>query len=469
MFMDEARLASRIHHDNVVPTLDVVNDGKELFLVMEYVEGGSLALLARLAREQNRLIPSAVACAVISGALHGLHAAHEATDEQGSPLDIVHRDISPQNILISSKGVAKIIDFGVAKAATRLTSTATGQLKGKLSYMSPEQIFHGSSVDRRTDIYAMAVVLWETLTGQRLFRKDAESDASVAQRIKKGEGVVPPSQLAPGLPAGLDAVVLKGLSLDPGDRYPTASEFARVLEQAARNSPQGEIKDWVESLAGKEFEKQRHLISEIEKNFSQYSKKKESIQPNEGDESTFLYLTSPETSSTHEDSSTIRRDPDTTTIRRPLSPPPSLPKSTTIIAAAITAAIAAAIFFLVVEIGIGGKLSSSSPFPLSDAAPPPNTSPPPDAGPPPSDTGPLPDAAPSDAGLTYSDAGPMLDTRHPKPKPDAGLPPDAGPPPDAGSPFGAGSPSGTGNVENNVKKNARRVAEGLADAGIEPD
>src|ERR1019366_2190828 len=163
MFLDEARLAARITHPNVVATLDVVSEGEDLLLVMDYVRGVSLSQLSRIMRARGERIPPLIVSGVIAGVLHGLHAAHEAKSETGQRLDIVHRDVSPQNCLVGTDGVARVLDFGVAKAAGRLQTTRDGQLKGKLSYMAPEQI-HGATVTRRTDIYAASVVLWETLT-----------------------------------------------------------------------------------------------------------------------------------------------------------------------------------------------------------------------------------------------------------------------------------------------------------------
>src|SRR6185369_14610263 len=174
MFLDEARLAARIRHPNVVPTLDVVTTGGELFLVMEYVPGESAARLARALRERQQTIPLRVLSGIITGVLHGLHAAHEAKDEQGAPLSIVHRDVSPQNVLVGTDGVARVLDFGVAKAAGRIHQTREGSVKGKLPYMPPEQM-RGGEISRKTDVYAAAVVLWECLTGEWLF--DGPNDA----------------------------------------------------------------------------------------------------------------------------------------------------------------------------------------------------------------------------------------------------------------------------------------------------
>jgi serine/threonine-protein kinase len=245
MFLDEARLAARIRHPNVVGTLDVVALSGELFLVMEYVQGESLARLMKGARESGRLIPLPILSSMLVGALDGLHAAHEATNDQGEPLGIVHRDVSPHNILVGSDGVARVLDFGVAKAAGRIQTTKDGQLKGKISYMAPEQI-HGT-VDRTTDVYALSVVLWEALTGRRLFY--AENDAKTLANVMSPK-VDPPSRHVPTIPKELDALVLKGLASEPANRFPTAREMARALQKVVPIAPASDVSDWVEMMAG---------------------------------------------------------------------------------------------------------------------------------------------------------------------------------------------------------------------------
>ncbi len=190
MFVDEARLATRFRSPHVVSTLDVVATGEELFLVMDYVAGESLARLA--ATDRGDRIPVPIAVAIVAGALEGLHAAHEARGETGEPLGLVHRDVSPQNILVGTDGLARVLDFGIAKAAGRLQSTRDGELKGKLSYMPPEQL-RREPLGRRGDVYSAAVVLWETLTGERLFGGDDEG--GIVTRVLMGK-VQAPSRVA---------------------------------------------------------------------------------------------------------------------------------------------------------------------------------------------------------------------------------------------------------------------------------
>ena len=213
-----------------MPTLDVVATEGELFLVMEYVAGESLSKLLKTAWQRQLPMPPRVAAAIISAVLHGLHAAHEAKDEHGRELGIVHRDVSPQNILVGADGAPRVLDFGVAKAAGRLQTTRDGQLKGKIAYMSPEQL-ERRLVTRQSDIYAAAVVLWEALAGRRLF--DGETEAIVLVRAIEGK-IDPPSVLNPQLDRAIDAVVMRGLARDPEQRFATAREMALALEQTHR-------------------------------------------------------------------------------------------------------------------------------------------------------------------------------------------------------------------------------------------
>ncbi|HEY6463032.1 MAG TPA: serine/threonine-protein kinase, partial [Polyangiaceae bacterium] len=194
MFLDEARVVGRVRHPNVVPTLDVVAADGELFIVMEYVQGESLARLIRASGARGERIPPAFAATIVAGVLHGLHAAHEAKNERGEPLGVVHRDVSPQNVIVGTDGVPRVLDFGVAKAAGRIQTTREGQLKGKLGYMAPEQI--SGVVSPATDVYAAAVVLWESLTGRRLFL--ADGDAHLMKLVLEAR-IEAPSKVVPDL------------------------------------------------------------------------------------------------------------------------------------------------------------------------------------------------------------------------------------------------------------------------------
>ena len=260
MFLDEARVAARIQHPNVAATVDVVATEGELFLVMDYIRGETLSRLARAARRRGLGVPLGVIGSILSGALHGLHAAHEATDTHGKALEVVHRDVSPQNILVGADGVPRVLDFGVAKAAARVQTTRDGQMKGKLSYMSPEQL-RGSGVDRRTDIFAAAVVLWEALTGKRLF--DGDDAAAILDKILE-RPIPPPSSIEASIPRKVDRVTLQGLARNSDERFATAREFAVALEEAIPIASGREVGEWVEAVAGETLSKREKIVAEIE-------------------------------------------------------------------------------------------------------------------------------------------------------------------------------------------------------------
>jgi len=261
MFLDEARLAARIRHPNVVSTLDVVATEGELFVVMEYVPGESLARLLRAVRTNKQMVPLPVAATIMVGVLHGLHAAHEARDERGEPRRIVHRDVSPHNILVGTDGDAHVIDFGIAKARGRMQVTRQGQIKGKLSYMPSEQLL-GQGLDHRADIFAASIVLWEALTGQRLFQ--GVDDGEVYAKVLLGH-VEPPSLYAGGLSPALDAIVLRGLARERNDRYATARDMALALEAAVPLAPPSQVGRWVEGLVGEALAERTEQIAGIER------------------------------------------------------------------------------------------------------------------------------------------------------------------------------------------------------------
>jgi serine/threonine-protein kinase len=260
MLVDEARLAGRIHHPNVVTMLDVAAEDGELVLVMEYVHGEPLAKLLRSARRKGLHVSPRIAARILIEALHGLHAAHEARDERGMELGIVHRDVSPQNIICGADGVSRVLDFGIAKAAGRIHSTRDGEIKGKFAYMPPEQL-HGEHLDRRADIYAAGVVLWEALTGERLFLGSAQTPN--LQRLLDAD-VEPPSSRIADLPASFDAVALKALAREPDDRYPTARAMAQALEACGPAATATEVSAWVESLSGESLARRARLIATLE-------------------------------------------------------------------------------------------------------------------------------------------------------------------------------------------------------------
>jgi serine/threonine-protein kinase len=246
MLLDEGRLSARIHHLNVVTTLDVVASGGELFVVMEYVHGEPVSTLIRASLRRGERIPPRIVAAVLSGALRGLHAAHEARDERGEPLGLVHRDVSPQNILVGSDGVARVLDFCIAKGAGRLQVTQDGNIKGKFGYMPPEQL-HGEVLDRRADVYAAGVVLWEALVGARLF--GGRGQAPDFARLLSAT-VDPPSAKAARLSPAYDAVVLRALAREARDRFATSLAMAEALEACGPVAPPAEVGAWVVEVAG---------------------------------------------------------------------------------------------------------------------------------------------------------------------------------------------------------------------------
>ena len=259
MFIDEARLASVISHPNVVSALDVVVEGAELLLVMEYVQGETLAQLIRLARKQNASPPLGIIQRILCDALDGLHAAHTAS-VGGQPLNIVHRDVSPQNIMVGANGVARVLDFGIAKAESQSQSTRPGLVKGKFSYLSPEQV-GGLPVDARTDVFSAGVVLWESLTGRRLF--SLEGAAKTVERVLTAP-IPAPSSKNPTISADLDRVVLRALERKGALRYQSAAEFADALRAVSGEATRAEVSAWVSSTAADVLAQRRAALHELE-------------------------------------------------------------------------------------------------------------------------------------------------------------------------------------------------------------
>jgi eukaryotic-like serine/threonine-protein kinase len=270
MFLDEARLCARIRHPNVVPTLDVIAGDRQLLLVMEYVQGESLSRLFRASVARGERVPLKIAVSILSGMLHGLHAAHEAKDEHGQPLGIVHRDVSPQNVLVGADGVARVLDFGVAKAKGRLYTTQDGRVKGKLSYMAPEQL-RSDPVDRKSDIFAASIVAWELFAGKRLFESENEGGTITKLLLDPIPhlGSVLPEALVPGSPlAALDAIVMRGLERDAAKRFDTAREMANQLEEAVHAASVSQVGTWVESVAADVLHARSARVEQIESSSS---------------------------------------------------------------------------------------------------------------------------------------------------------------------------------------------------------
>ncbi len=261
MFLDEARLAARIHHPNVVPILEIGATDAGYYLVMEYVEGDTLARLVTHPGSESKPVPVPLAGRIIVDMLTGLHAAHELADDEGHPLQIVHRDVSPQNVLVGVDGSSRLSDFGVARATSKLSITQNGQLKGKLAYMAPEQARGIKDIDRRADVFAAGVVMWEALTGHRLFRGDGEADTfnkvlnEPIPRLGSALSAAPPV---------LEAVLAKALSRDREERYPTAAAFADEVERAVREvgpaATHRDVAKYLHSVLGVEIAQQRDAV-----------------------------------------------------------------------------------------------------------------------------------------------------------------------------------------------------------------
>ncbi|MBL8742149.1 MAG: serine/threonine protein kinase [Myxococcales bacterium] len=254
--VDEAGILAQVQHPNVVHALEVVRLGEEVYVVLEYVRGDSLSALMG-GSEARRALPPAIAIAIAIDVLDGIHAAHEARGPDGRPLGVVHRDVSPQNVVVGADGHARVIDFGVAKAQHRLQATRPGVVKGKLEYMAPEQLEAGL-VDRRADIFAVGVVLWEMLTGRRLFA--GESDGATMMRLLTCS-VPPPSEAASDVSPALDAAVLRATRAEPEDRFATAEDMLAALEAAGARASPRVVGAWVQQNAKERLASRDALVT----------------------------------------------------------------------------------------------------------------------------------------------------------------------------------------------------------------
>lgn len=232
MFVDEAKIAVKLQHPNVVQIFELGKIEDSYFIAMELINGKDLKTIRKRLKRVDLLMPVEQSAYIISQVCDGLDYAHRKTDEKMNPLNIVHRDISPQNMIVSYEGTVKLIDFGIAKAKSKSTKTQVGMLKGKFSYMSPEQV-SGQPIDRRSDIFSLGVVFFEMLTGKRLFL--GKNDVETLEKIRKAE-VLPPSVFNSEVPPELDRIVLKALAKDREDRYQWASEFSEDLKKFSYSS-----------------------------------------------------------------------------------------------------------------------------------------------------------------------------------------------------------------------------------------
>lgn len=238
MFVDEAELAIHLRHPNIVRVLEHGLEGSHYFIVMEHVAGKDLRAIQDAEHARGRRVPAAVAVHVMTKAGRALHHAHGFVDPAGLPLDLIHRDVSPHNVLVSFSGEVKVIDFGLAKAAGERAKTQAGMLKGKLAYMAPEQAT-ARPLDRRTDVFALGICTWEMLTGQRAFLKD--TDLATLQAVQSGT-IDPPSVANPELTKEIDPIVMRALAPTLEARTPTAGEVADELEAFARR-----VGGWIET------------------------------------------------------------------------------------------------------------------------------------------------------------------------------------------------------------------------------
>lgn len=263
MLMDEARLASKVHHPNVVEIKDYAlghADGKN-YIVMEYADGEALSMLLKHAIQRGTRLSPALAASIAADTAGALHAAHELTDAEGRPLGLVHRDVSPQNVIVTYDGRVKLTDFGVAKAVGRLQRTQPGEIKGKLAYMAPEQAY-GREVDRRSDVYSLGVVLYELALGRRLF--GGKSDAETVRNVMEHK-ITRPREVDPSFPEALEQVILAMLAQDPTERFQTAGAAERALRALATSEGPPELVaqrlgEFVRGLDPDRFRAKRALV-----------------------------------------------------------------------------------------------------------------------------------------------------------------------------------------------------------------
>ena len=264
-FLDEARVAAKLNHPNIVQMFEAGLWNGMYFIAMEYIRGDNLSRIQKVARVKGVPVPIHLVVRIARDALLGLGHAHTAIDEMtGKPLQVVHRDVSPQNIMVRIDGVTKLVDFGIAKAANKLDRTKTGVLKGKLQFMSPEQVT-GEEVDARTDQFAMGVVLWELLTGSRLFQGDNEIQIL---RAVTQQRILPPSSVVPGIPPDLETVVMRMLERDRTRRYAScaeaAEELAAWLSQGSRRVSEADVSVFVKRVVGDSVDEATRNVSASE-------------------------------------------------------------------------------------------------------------------------------------------------------------------------------------------------------------
>ncbi len=262
MFIDEAKLAAQLNHRNVVQIYDFGTQESSYYIAMEYVFGKDLRTILKKSREKQKRLPLTQCAYIIKEAARGLEYAHNIKDHYGNPLDIIHRDVSPQNIFISYEGDVKIADFGIAKAASKSTETRTGVLKGKILYMSPEQAW-GKSIDKRSDLYSLGVLLYETVADRKII--EADSEFSMLEKVRNAEVEFPP-EIFEKIPKRLSYIMKKALEKDPANRYQSAHEMRVDLENfllsAKETLSEKMISDYLKDLFKEEIEEERKILVE---------------------------------------------------------------------------------------------------------------------------------------------------------------------------------------------------------------
>lgn len=261
MLLDEAHLASRLQHPNCVAPRDVVVLAGEVFVVMDYVHGVTLSQLIKAVHQAGVQVPLPIVCRIVSDVLAGLHAAHRSVDAQGRALELVHRDVSPQNVIVGSDGLSRVIDFGIAQAAFRSQTTRDGQIKGKLAYAAPEQVAD-KGVSHLVDVYAAGVVCWELATLRRLFTA-SNTTALYANVVENS--IRPMRPLRPEIPLEFERTVMAALAKDPAARPADAEVFSALLEAAVPPASAREVARFVELYAGELLERRNSAVRDVER------------------------------------------------------------------------------------------------------------------------------------------------------------------------------------------------------------
>jgi len=256
MFVQEARIGGQLFHPNICETYELGRNDGAHFIAMEYIWGKDLLQIVNRVRKLKQRIPIVMICAMVTRMLDGLDYAHRKRDPVGRSLELVHRDCSPNNVLVSYEGDVKVIDFGIAKARSRIAQSTVGVLKGKFAYMSPEQV-NGKKIDRRSDIFALGTILYECATRERLFT--GETDFSILEKVRNVD-IRPPHELWPAIPDGLEKVILKALAREVEDRYQWCSEMRADLETFGNASTE-QISDWMKELFAKDIVAEREKFS----------------------------------------------------------------------------------------------------------------------------------------------------------------------------------------------------------------